>query len=152
MILVLRDRLFRKKVSPNAVAHKLHKRKMRLENPDFAGMERMLGTPIPKEVIDLYKSKLVLETDIEISSPNDPENSWLLSSFIPAHPAEYDQIWEEAKEKFCFATSPFGDPYYIDINGPNLPVFIYYHDGNDHEKIVDSLAEFLSWMRSNAAS
>src|SRR5262245_45491507 len=92
IILLLKDRLFRKKQSPEALASELHEYKMRLLNPDFLGMEQMLAAPLPQEVMSIYKSSLILETNIEVTAPSDPENPWLLSSFIPAQPIEYDDI------------------------------------------------------------
>ena len=43
----------------------------------------------------------------------------------------------------------FGDPYYVEFAAgrDDGPVSLRFHDGDDVERIADSLAEFLSWPR-----
>ena len=151
-ILWLRDALARKKRSPEQVAHDLAERSEKLSNPDFPGMEQFLGVALPREIIEFYNNTFIQMTDIELVDPKNVENIWQLSHFFPAHPSEYVNMWDETKQKFCIAESPFGDPYFVELTEPDLPVYMYYHDGSDTEKVADSLREFVSWMEEKTAS
>lgn len=120
----------------------------RLLNPDFTAMRKYLGSEIPANLIELYNDKnLIQKKDFEVSVPDDPENAWSIAEFIPAHPKDYEYTWEDVQKMFCFASSPFGDPYYIDISSADLAVYIYYHDGGDTARVANSLQDFKNAIR-----
>jgi hypothetical protein len=122
----------------------------RLLAPDWPAVERQLTRRAPQVLHRLYADHaLLLSAPLTVTGPPDAiDNEWYIESFHPADGS--DHFWVPAPAgAFCFATTGFGDPYYVELEprGDDGPVFVHYHDGGDIVRIADTLAEFLAWPR-----
>lgn len=117
--------------------------------PDWAAVERQLGRRTPAVLRELYADHaLLLSTPFTvIGPPGGLDAEWHIDSFYPAD-GRASTFWVPAGA-FCFATTVFGDPYYVELgqHGEDGPVSVHYHDGGDIVRIANTLAEFLTWPR-----
>ena len=149
-ILLVRDRLFGPRdLSPGELAEAEIAWKARLLAPDWPAVEQQLGRAAPEVLRQLYADHALLQsTPFVVSGPTtDGGAEWDIHSFQPAD-GQGDHF-EIRPRAFCFATTVFGDPYYLELaaDSDDGPVSRRYHDGGDIERIADSLTEFLSWPR-----
>jgi hypothetical protein len=149
-ILLVRDRLFGPRdLSPAELEEAQIAWAARLLAPDWPAVEQQLGRPAPAVLRELYADHGLLQsTPFGVIGPaTDGEADWDIHSFQPADGrGDYFEIPPGA---FCFATTVFGDPYYVEFAAgrDDGPVSLRYHDGGDVALIADSLTEFLSWPR-----
>jgi len=150
LILTVRDRLARRPApSPAEQAADDAARRARLLTPDWPAVERQLGRRTPEVLRRLYTDQtLLLSAPLTITGPPDTSDTeWHIECFHPAD-GRGEHFWVPSGA-FCFATTGFGDPYYIEAGprGEDGPVSVHYHDGGDVVRIADTLAEFLTWPR-----
>jgi hypothetical protein len=120
----------------------------RLLEPDWPAVERQLARRPPAVLRQLYADHaLLLSAPLVVTAPDAVDAEWPIECFHPAD-ARGDHC-PVPTGAFCFATTGFGDPYYVEFGarGEDGPVSVHYHDGGDIARIADTLAEFLSWPR-----
>lgn len=150
LILTVRDRLVRRPPpSPEERQAAEAAWQARMLAPDWPAVERQLARRAPAVLHRLYGDQaLLLSAPLTVTGPPDAiDTEWHIESFHPAD-GRGDHFWVPAGA-FCFATTGFGDPYYVEC-GPRAedgPVSVHYHDGGDIVRIANNLAEFLSWPR-----
>jgi hypothetical protein len=120
--------------------------------PDWAAVERRLGQAAPAVLRDLYTDRdLLLSPPITVAAPTGAGGQeYHIATFQPADAegTESDHFGIPASA-FCFATTKFGDPYYVEFRPrrEDGPVSVLYHDGGDIVRVANSLREFLAWPR-----
>lgn len=148
------DRLRHRRPSPEEQARARAVRLAALLNPDWEGLERTLRIRLPASLRTLYGNRELVITDglvLERPPGAGPQREWEVAGFEPLGPDPSGMDWAEApRNSLHFAGNGNGDSYYVVLGtrpDGDGPVFLYYHDGNDTERVADSLAEFLSWPR-----
>ncbi len=121
----------------------------RLLAPDWPAVERQLGRRVPAVLHRLFADHaLLLSAPLTVTGrPGASDTEWDIETFHPADGrADHFPVPAGA---FCFATTGFGDPYYVELGprGEDGPVAVHYHDGGDVVRIANTLTEFLSWPR-----
>ena len=120
--------------------------------PDWPAVEQRLGRQVPTVLRELYSDReLLMSAPLIVTGQLDGvESEWDIATFQPAD-AEATLVGQRGLPPiaFCFATTVFGDSYYlaIDRTGEDGPVYRNYHDGGDVVPVAESLREFLSWPR-----
>ena len=140
---------FRKPKPPSEES--IRRYKERLLNPRWDELQEHFGLAMPEPLKDLYKQTTLLTMqNLVFRETNGKE--WQVAAFYPADTQTLDGIWSDLKNSkiFPFAFDSFGDCYYVELTGQDsskCPVMYYHHDGNDTERVSNSLEEFIAWHR-----
>jgi hypothetical protein len=105
---------------------------------------------VPDVLLELYADPDLLETPPFVVVSPDGNEEWDIDEFEPADAEAMDvDHFGIPETAFCFATSGFGDPYYVEFPsvGDDGPVYRLNHDGGDIDRVAGSLREFLNWPR-----
>jgi SMI1 / KNR4 family (SUKH-1) len=122
----------------------------RLLNPDFAGVEAILGCTLPEEVRRLYSDKNeILRGDFEviIKPANDSNGVCTVAYYTPADKEAVADYWEDCKKYFSFANDGCGNDYLIDPTVPKSKVWFHDHETGEFNDLGVTFEEFLSAPR-----
>ena len=124
----------------------------RLENPDFAAVEKYFGCPLPDCVRALYADrKELLRSDFEVAAGNDadPDDRWYIAFYCPADAQTMRDCWPGIEHLFAFADDGGGDGYLIDPTQDDPAVLHHCHETGDVEVVCDRFTEFMKWPRKD---
>jgi hypothetical protein len=122
--------------------------------PDWAAVREWLGMEPPPALVALYSSLGLASSRGEwayrVAEP--AEDEYRVAWLVPMHP-DFRDGWHGMLEPdddrlLAFADDGFGNSYYFKPTAgtQDPPVYLYYHDGDEHEKVCDRLSEFLAHL------
>jgi len=147
LVLWIRDRFYPRKLSSEERELRRQDRERRLRNPDWRFVAAEFGGSVPEGVESLYR-----DTDLIMSSGIEVTEYAEIAEFVPADDNAFDpeQWFNPASDAFVFATTPFGDPFFVKTSEATagLPVYLLFHDGGDTERLTATLMGFLERLRT----
>jgi hypothetical protein len=122
----------------------------RLQNPDFAAVEKHFGRPLPDCVQALYADTAeLMRKDFEVSASADvsQEERWHVAFYQPADGQSARDTWPGLEKYFMFADDGCGNGYLIDPKENDPPVLFHDHEGGGISFVCDRFTKFMRWPR-----
>lgn len=122
----------------------------RLQNPDFAAVEKHFGCPLPDCVKALYANTQELTRgDFEVAPSADvsEEERWYVAFYLPADEQSVRDTWPGLEKYFVFADDGSGNGYLIDPRENDPPVLFHDHEGGKFSPVCNRFTEFMRWPR-----
>jgi len=122
----------------------------RLSNPDFDGLEKHFGHPLPPGLRALYANRQEISSEeIEISGMDaaGKEMAWHIAFYQPADLENVQEAWPDTKDVFEFANDGCGNGYTIDPRLDDPPVMFYDHETGEWEQVAESFSRFMAMKR-----
>jgi hypothetical protein len=147
-ILWLRDIVTGRPRSPEQIEQEAREWDAALQRPDWPLVAAKFGAAVPTAIERLYSGPaILLEPEVDIGGEAETVR------FVPANADAFDsEQWFDVPDgSFVFATTVFGDPFYVRLSESDkgYPVYLLYHDGGDIELVAESVEEFVGSMEKS---
>jgi hypothetical protein len=122
----------------------------RMENPDFAGLEKHFGCTLPASFRSMYQDQeLINSTDLLIGVPNPLENcnESYIHRFKPADIETASRVWRGCEGLFPIANNGAGDEFMVDLRRSDPDVVYYLHETKERKALGVTLSAFLTAPR-----
>lgn len=124
----------------------------RRTHPDFDGLEKHFGHPLPASFRALYQDhELILSHDllVRVPDPIEQEDECYIAWFLPADVENLRDPWPGCEGLFPFAENGAGDRFLIDPAQAD-PEVLYYPETGERRGMGVTLSAFLAAPRRPA--
>jgi hypothetical protein len=122
----------------------------RLQNPDFAAVEKHFGHPLPDCLRALYHNTQELMRDnFEVAASADApaEKRWFIAFYEPADAQAVQDTWPGLEKYFVFADDGSGNGYVIDPKETDPAVLFHDHETGEISPVCKHFSDFMKWPR-----
>jgi hypothetical protein len=147
IVLFMVDRFRYRAPTPEQRAERDRQYREALLNPQWEIVASRFGGTVPAPLRRLYSdTELIVRTELRIGDAD-------IARFVPADAdaLDHEGWFHLPDDALVLAVSPFGDPFYVRAHhaSEGLPVFVLYHDGDDRERVADTLDAFIDSLRAS---